>query len=68
MGLVEGQGDAQLLDVPGNDSWGLTEAKVDGGPMFKRIQPHARGMGFLIIKRFSHITVAVDWPRSFEED
>ena len=29
MGLVEGQGDAELLDIPGNDSWGLTEAKVD---------------------------------------
>lgn len=38
----------------------MTEAKVDGGPMFKRMQPHARGIGFLIIKRFSHITVAVD--------
>ncbi|MDZ4685187.1 MAG: 50S ribosomal protein L22 [Planctomycetaceae bacterium] len=40
----------------------VTEAKVDGGPMFKRIQPHARGIGFLIKKRFSHITVAVDMP------
>jgi len=30
--------------------------------MFKRIQPHARGIGFLIKKRFSHITVAVDAP------
>lgn len=42
----------------------IVEAKVDGGPMFKRIQPHARGMGFLIIKRFSHITVAVEAPES----
>jgi len=39
----------------------IVEAKVDGGPSFKRIQPHARGMGFLIIKRFSHITVSVDY-------
>lgn len=42
----------------------IVEAKVDGGPMFKRIQPHARGMGFLIKKRFSHITVAVEAPES----
>jgi large subunit ribosomal protein L22 len=40
----------------------VVEAKVDGGPMFKRIQPHARGIGFLIKKRFSHITVAVGAP------
>ena len=42
----------------------IVEAKIDGGPMFKRIQPHARGMGFLIKKRFSHITVAVEAPES----
>lgn len=41
----------------------IVECKVDGGPMFKRIQPHARGMGFVIRKRFSHITIALD---SFE--
>jgi large subunit ribosomal protein L22 len=46
------------------DSLRVTEAKVDGGPMFKRIQPHARGVGFLIKKRFSHITIAVDAPES----
>jgi large subunit ribosomal protein L22 len=44
----------------------IVEAKVDGGPMFKRIQPHARGMGFLIKKRFSHITVAVEAPEAIE--
>jgi large subunit ribosomal protein L22 len=46
------------------DSLRVTEAKVDGGPMFKRIQPHARGVGFLIKKRFSHITIAVAAPES----
>ncbi|MDP1799629.1 MAG: 50S ribosomal protein L22 [Planctomycetaceae bacterium] len=44
------------------DSLRVVEAKVDGGPMFKRIQPHARGIGFMIKKRFSHITVAVGDP------
>lgn len=46
------------------DSLKIVEAKVDGGPMFKRIQPHARGMGFMIKKRFSHITISVDAPFS----
>ena len=41
---------------------GLTvvEARVDGGPMFKRLRPRARGMAHVIKKRFSHIVVAVD--------
>lgn len=37
----------------------VTEARVDGGPMFKRIRPRARGMAYLIRKRFSHIHVAL---------
>ncbi len=35
----------------------LRIAKVDGGPMFKRMQPRARGMAFMIKKRMAHITV-----------
>lgn len=38
----------------------VTEARVDGGPMFKRMRPRARGMAFLIKKRTSHIHVALD--------
>ena len=38
----------------------VTDARVDGGPMFKRIRPRARGMAFTIKKRMSHIRVAVD--------
>ncbi len=40
----------------------IVEARVDGGPMFKRIQPRARGMAFVIRRRMSHIHVAVDAP------
>ncbi|MEW4529842.1 MAG: 50S ribosomal protein L22 [Maioricimonas sp. JB045] len=40
----------------------IVEARVDGGPMFKRLQPRARGMAFLIKKRFSHIRVGIDAP------
>ena len=38
----------------------VTEARVDGGPMFKRMRPRARGMAFLIKKRTSHIHVALE--------
>lgn len=37
----------------------VAEARVDGGPMFKRIRPRARGMAFMIKKRTSHIHVTL---------
>jgi large subunit ribosomal protein L22 len=37
----------------------VVEARIDDGPMFKRVRPRARGMAFMIKKRFSHIHVAV---------
>jgi large subunit ribosomal protein L22 len=44
------------------DKLTIAEAQVDGGPMFKRIQPRARGMAFTIRRRSSHIHVAIDAP------
>lgn len=38
----------------------ITDARVDGGPMFKRIRPRARGMAHFIRKRMSHIHVTVE--------
>ena len=38
----------------------VTDARVDGGPTFKRIRPRARGMAFWVIKRMSHIHVALE--------
>lgn len=35
----------------------ISDVRIDGGPMFKRIQPRARGQAFLIKKRMSHISV-----------
>jgi large subunit ribosomal protein L22 len=35
----------------------IVRVRVDDGPRLKRIQPRARGMAFLILKRMSHITV-----------
>ncbi len=37
----------------------VTDVRVDGGPMFKRIRPRARGMAFMIKKRSSHIHVGL---------
>ncbi len=37
----------------------VTEVMIDGGSMFKRIRPRARGMAFGIKKRSSHIRVAL---------
>lgn len=42
----------------------VVDARVDGGPMFKRIQPHARGMAFGIQKRTSHLKVVVETRRA----
>ena len=38
----------------------VVDARVDGGPMFKRIRPRARGMAHFIRKRMSHIHVALE--------
>jgi large subunit ribosomal protein L22 len=37
----------------------VTDARVDGGPMFKRIRPRARGMAFGVLRRTSHVHVTV---------
>lgn len=38
----------------------VTESRVDEGPTIKRFQPKDRGRAFPIMKRTSHIHVAVD--------
>ena len=38
----------------------VSEARVDGGPTFKRIRPRARGMAYGILRRTAHITVEVE--------
>ncbi len=38
----------------------VKEVRVDGGPMFKRIRPRARGMAFTSKKRMAHIIVVLD--------
>ncbi len=38
----------------------LTDVRVDGGPMFKRMMPRARGMASIIKRRMSHIRVTLE--------
>ncbi|MDP7275726.1 MAG: 50S ribosomal protein L22 [Planctomycetaceae bacterium] len=42
----------------------ISEARVDGGPMVKRVRPRARGMAFIIRKRQCHIHVGIDIPEA----
>ena len=41
----------------------VADARVDGGPMVKRVRPRARGMAFLVRMRMSHIRVTLDEPQ-----
>jgi len=40
----------------------IAEARVDGGPSFKRFRPRARGMAFPIIRRSAHVHVGLEAP------
>ena len=33
----------------------VTESRIDGGPIMKRIQPRARGTAYPIKRRYAHI-------------
>jgi large subunit ribosomal protein L22 len=37
----------------------VSDARGEGGPMFKRLMPRARGMAYMIRRRTSHILIAV---------
>lgn len=41
------------------DNLVVVDARIDGGPMFKRVRPRARGMAFMIKKRMSHIHITL---------
>ena len=40
----------------------VTEARIDDGPMFKRIMPRARGTAYSILRRMCHIHVSIGQP------
>jgi large subunit ribosomal protein L22 len=55
-------GNADHEEHPDPDGLVVSECRVDEAPMFKRIQPRARGTAFPIKRRMSHIVVALSDP------
>jgi large subunit ribosomal protein L22 len=37
----------------------VVDARGDGGPMFKRLMPRARGMAYMVRRRSCHITIGL---------
>ncbi|HJZ55517.1 MAG TPA: 50S ribosomal protein L22 [Gemmataceae bacterium] len=62
--LQSALGNADDQDCQNLDDLVVTEARVDGGPMYKRIQPRARGTAFMIKRRLSHIVVTLTDPNT----
>ncbi len=52
-------GNAEDQNCRNIESLVVTDVRIDGGPMFKRIQPRARGTAFGILRRLAHITVVL---------
>src|SRR5262245_59820834 len=50
---IRNAGDLVVIDARGN-----------GGPMFKRLMPRARGMAYLIRRRSSHIVIGLADPNA----
>ena len=53
-------GNAEDRGARNAESLIIVEAKVDGGPMFKRIRPVSRGMAYGIQRKMSHIHVTLE--------
>lgn len=56
MGNAEDRGAREPLDLV------VSESRIDGGPMMKRIMPRARGTAYPIKRRYSHIRVTLSEP------
>jgi len=56
MGNAEDRGARDPFDLV------VSESRIDGGPMMKRIQPRARGTAYPIKRRYSHIHVSLVDP------
>lgn len=58
--LQSALGNAEEQRCPHMKDLVVVDCRIDGGPMFKRIRPRARGMAFGILRRMAHIHVSVD--------
>ena len=60
--LMSARANAEDRGARNVDDLTIIECRIDGGPMFKRVQARARGTAFMIRRRFSHIHVGIDVP------
>lgn len=56
MGNAEDRGAREPLDLI------VSESRIDGGPIMKRIMPRARGTAYPIKRRYSHIHITLTEP------
>jgi large subunit ribosomal protein L22 len=61
IGNAEDRGARDIEDLE------VVEARVDGGPIMKRIQPRARGTAYPIKRRYAHIHVTI-WDGMEEQE
>ena len=57
--LKSALGNAEDRGARNIDDLVVTESRVDGGPMLKRIMPRARGTAYPIKRRYSHIHITL---------
>ena len=60
--LKSALGNAEDRRATNIDNLVVVDARVDGGPMFKRVRPRARGMAFMVKRRMAHIVVTLSDP------
>ncbi len=60
--VISARGNAEDQGCKDLDELVVSEARVDGGPTFKRIRPRARGTAFQIKRRLSHIVIKLAEP------
>jgi large subunit ribosomal protein L22 len=58
--LKSAAGNAEDRRGPAMKDLVVVDVRIDGGPMFKRIRPRARGMAYGIKRRMAHISVSLD--------
>jgi large subunit ribosomal protein L22 len=57
--LLSALGNAEDKGARDVDELVVSESRVDGGPIMKRIMPRARGTAYPIKRRYSHIVISV---------
>jgi large subunit ribosomal protein L22 len=58
--LKSALGNAEDRRCPALQDLVVTDSRIDGGPMFKRVRPMSRGQAFMIKRRSAHVTVSLD--------